>query len=328
MAQRPSPPGPPAAQTSVEALTVKLRDVTAQLDLARKRRRRDTLIVGIGVSLIVHLLLMYFFASQFRQGADGAASSAVVYDFAIVSDDQLTEMDQPELEELQPDMLSELDTFEESPEAVLDPTIAMADLDVPATGAAPTLSGAGSGSESGSTLSGGGADTSFFGVSSRGMRFAYIVDRSGSMSNDQKMQVAISELARSVSNLPDYASFFVVMFSTRPVEPPMQSGWMKAKPSTISRFVRWLNTVEADGGTEPAPAFQRVFNQETRPDVIFFLTDGQIPDETVDIVEELNKRGARVIINTIAFGDPTSQELLKHIAQQSGGVYRFVATER
>jgi uncharacterized protein YegL len=62
--------------------------------------------------------------------------------------------------------------------------------------------------------------------------------------------------------------------------------------------------------------------------VVFFLTDGEIPqaDETLARVTQLNSRGRRVVINTIAFGDPASQELLREIARQSGGIYRFVAS--
>ena len=74
---------------------------------------------------------------------------------------------------------------------------------------------------------------------------------------------------------------------------------------------------------------EQVFSIEERPDVIFFLTDGEIPraEETLETVTLLNSRGRRVVINTIAFGDPASQELLREIARRSGGIYRFVASD-
>ena len=77
------------------------------------------------------------------------------------------------------------------------------------------------------------------------------------------------------------------------------------------------------------PAFDQVFSLKERPDVIFFLTDGEIPraEETLATVTMLNARGRRVVINTIAFGDPASQELLREIARRSGGIYRFVASD-
>ena len=67
-----------------------------------------------------------------------------------------------------------------------------------------------------------------------------------------------------------------------------------------------------------------MFSLKVRPDVIFFLTDGEIPDLTAVEIAAMNGRGKRVVINTIAFGDPASQALLKEVAMQSGGVYRFV----
>ena len=42
---------------------------------------------------------------------------------------------------------------------------------------------------------------------------------------------------------------------------------------------------------------------DTRPDVIFFLSDGEIPEESVGEIRRLNSRGKKVVIHAIAFGD-------------------------
>ena len=141
----------------------------------------------------------------------------------------------------------------------------------------------------------------------------------------RKMQVAMRELAGSVDWLPDYASFYVLLFSTDYEEPPFQRGWMRAKDTTVNNFIRWLNEIDPGGGTVPMPAFYEVFAIDQRPDVIFFLTDGEIPEDTADLVAGLNRRGGRVTVNTIAFGDAKSQDQLKRIARESGGTYRFVS---
>ena len=87
-----------------------------------------------------------------------------------------------------------------------------------------------------------------------------------------------------------------------------------------------MQRLGADGGTNPLPAFTRVFGLKERPDVIFFLTDGEITSNSMrpENVAALNNRGLRTVINTIAFGDNSSQDLLMQIAMESGGVYRFV----
>ena len=131
-----------------------------------------------------------------------------------------------------------------------------------------------------------------------------------------------------MQSLPDFAYFHVVFFSTSLLSPDSPDGWLRAKPSIVQQFVHWLDrNVLPAGGTQPGPAFQEVFALPVRPDVIFFMTDGEIVGYTAEDVAALNNRGKKVIINTIAFGDPTSQDLLKQIARQSGGVYRFVQTE-
>jgi hypothetical protein len=203
-----------------------------------------------------------------------------------------------------------------------------ADLQVVTAGAVPSLGGGGGDTNGQPGLGGGAAGTSFFGVSSTGTRFAYIVDRSGSMGNEHKLQTAIAELTRSVQSLPDYAYFFLVFFSNRTVEPPAQRGWTRSQAQQVARLSRWLRSeVDAGGGTLPREAFVQVFSLDVRPDVIFFLTDGRVQNFSAEEVAVMNRRGKRVVINTIAFGDPSSQEMLKEIARQSGGVYRFVPSQ-
>jgi Mg-chelatase subunit ChlD len=138
------------------------------------------------------------------------------------------------------------------------------------------------------------------------------------------MATSMRELARSLESLPDYAEFYIVLFSTNFIEPPMQKGWTRARKSAVRQVVRWLSQLDPNGGTQPRPAFLQVFSLTVRPDVIFFMTDGQVQEFTAEECATLNDRGKKSVINTIAFGDPSSQDLLKEIARQSGGLYRFV----
>ena len=176
-------------------------------------------------------------------------------------------------------------------------------------------------------LGGGGGATSFFGIGAKGTRFAYIVDVSGSMGQNRKLQSAMRELARSVDALPDFSHFYVLLFSTSFVQPPMQKGWMPARKGTVRQFIAWLNRVDPGGGTEPRTSFLQVFSLDVRPDVIYFLTDGQFQDIVPDEISELNKRGKKVVINTIQFGDPNGEDVMRQIARDSGGMYRFVPAE-
>lgn len=312
-----------AARISELEGTIRLMEEQRELEI--RRRRRNLLMIGVAVSLVAHLGLMVYLNFIHRGRPAATGTRPVSFEMAVLPEAELTRLEQLRFEDLAPQTPLDLDRPDE-PTLDLAPQVAAVSLEITADGASATLSGSGSG-EGADALSGGGAGTSFFGVSSRGTRFAYIVDVSGSMGQERKIDVCMRELARSIEALPDYAYFYVVLFSSQPVQPPAQRGWTRARPETISRLIRWLNQVDPRGGTQPEPAFSQAFSVPARPDVIFFLTDGQIPAETPETVEALNSRGKRVVINAIAFGDPTSQELLKQIARASGGVYRFVPSE-
>jgi len=323
----------PLSQTGaiaeLHATVTELQDTVRQLELERqrlvRRRRRQVLLVGAMLSLVVHISLLMYLSQVYRWGGGSTIPEPVSFQFAIEQDEELTELEKSDLSDLLDEAPAEM-VQADDPAVELEAQPPAAELEVGGAGALPALGG--SGADSGANaLSGGGAGTSFFGISSKGRRFAFIVDRSGSMSQSGKMSVAKRELAQAIQRLPDYAQFYVLLFASGTIEPSTQSGWTRARRTMVTRFLAWLNgsrDAEPTGGTQPKPAFVQVFSLELRPDVIYFLTDGEISDFTAADVAQMNGKGRRVIINTIAFGDPSSQDLLKRIAEQSGGVYRFV----
>jgi hypothetical protein len=312
----------------VAQLEEAIRRMELQRDAEMRRRRRNLLFIGVSLSLLVHIALMAYLNLFHRAVPQDTGPQPVSIEFAVIQEMELTQLENLQFDDLVPEVpLDERDLAETDVALELADDVSTAALDISAAGAVPALTGTGRGR--GSTLGGGGAGTSFFGVTSRGTRFAYVVDISGSMGQARKMDVAMRELARSIEILPDYAYFYVVLYASEITLPPSQRGWTRARPGTISRLIRWLNQIDPRGGTRPAPAFDQVFSLQQRPDVVFFLTDGEIPraEETLAKVTLLNSRGRRVVINTIAFGDPASQELLREIARRSGGIYRFVASD-
>lgn len=57
------------------------------------------------------------------------------------------------------------------------------------------------------------------------------------------------------------------------------------------------------------------------PDVMFLLSDGEIPLNTRNIVQQANRGTA---IHTIAFGSNAGGHILKQIATDTGGTQRFI----
>ena len=180
----------------------------------------------------------------------------------------------------------------------------------------------GAGGGGGGGLSGGAGGTSFFGVGGRGTRFAFIVDKSGSMVNG-RIGEAKQELYKAIVALPDFASVYVVFYDSS--DPwAFSDRWERVRSSMVKKLKTWLNNVGPSGGTEPTPAFRAVFALDARPDVIFFLSDGEIPPESIAQIRQMNARGKRVTINAIAFGEESGSQQLRQIAQEADGEFRQV----
>ncbi len=305
------------------SLATQVQELREQQRQARKARLRTLLLWAILISILFHIGLMVCLHLIDRARAAQAVQEFQVSIATLLPDEELTDLPESDLTQPTEAALASLDQLlEERQQTELTADSSAAQLEITGVGATPTLGGAGSRSNVGG-LGGSGAAGSFFGITTAGRRFAYIVDMSGSMEGDL-MQQAKAELRRSIRALPDFAKFFIVFYSDHLEEPPSQEGWMLARAPTIRSISNWVQSVHADGATDPLPAFNRVFGLKERPDVIFFLTDGVITSMTAENVSALNNRGLRTVINTIAFGNDSSQDLLSRIAIESGGVYRFV----
>lgn len=198
----------------------------------------------------------------------------------------------------------------------------------PATLISSSAGGAGSGRGAGGSGGGGGKGTGtgpairFLGTEAEGRSFVFIVDSSQSM-RGQRFERALAELRTTIWQLEVDQEFFVVLFNDEPI--PMLSPRSTPKMVTATRSMRtrawkWIKAQKARGHTHPIEAFNLAMSLE--PDVIFFLTDGEIPPETQDVVKQLNS--GSTVIHTIAFENEAGGELLRAIAAENRGRYRFV----
>lgn len=200
-------------------------------------------------------------------------------------------------------------------------------LEAPGSGAIVGAGGAGSGIGIGSGQGGGG--TSFFGVGGRGTRFAFIVDVSGSMEEDGRLVTALSELKRSIGALPDFAEFYVVLFSDGAYAPEWQDGWQRASRANVGRMRRWIDEQYPRGGTIPLGAIDLVFKLPRPPDVVFFLTDGLVPGDTVEQFRNYIERArGETVVHTIGFSSEAGKDVLVQIAKNHRGIFRFVPVRR
>jgi hypothetical protein len=170
------------------------------------------------------------------------------------------------------------------------------------------------GGESGPTFFGAG------GAKAQGARrIVYVVDKSGSMTDT--FAFVREELHRSITALRRSQKFHVIFFSSgSPVENPPHRP-VSAIEAQKREFFSFLAGVTPGGSTHPEQSMRRAF--ESEPDIIFFLTDGEFDPGLVQKLDGWN-RGRRVRIFTIAYFNPHGAELLKTIAREHRGEFRFV----
>lgn len=159
--------------------------------------------------------------------------------------------------------------------------------------------------------------TTFFGIRARGQFFIYVLDGSGSMIDEDRFPRATIELRRSVFALRPPQRFEVIFYNDLPI--PMLGGPIPRPADLKSKtaLLQWLRTMDPEGGTVPLPALAQAI--ALRPDAIFFLSDGVLPEETVASVTKLNR--GKIPIHCIDLAGGLGGDQLRRIAEANGGSY-------
>lgn len=327
-------PAETPTRTTDETDAASSRSERLALAVERERRRRGRgwafLLIGLAISVPFHVAIAIWLMNIFWMRPGPAAGEEVTFEFAVMNEPSLEERALAEVPEADaPAVDRSVDTLAAVALAAVEPRAAGDGAGTGSLEAGGSGLGGGDGSPGsgggGLGPGGGGGGTSFFGIGGRGRRFAYIVDVSGSMAEGERFATAMNELKRSIGALPDYASVYVCLYHSIPVPLPFGDGWVRARPANVARIGDWLDMQGPTGGTEPRDAFAISFRLSPPPDVIFFLTDGEIPVGTAERVLELNGQARRTVtVHTVAFSSDAAQEELRRIARESDGTFRFV----
>jgi biopolymer transport protein ExbD len=163
----------------------------------------------------------------------------------------------------------------------------------------------------------------FFGLSSTGgatSKIVYIVDRSGSMTDS--IDFVKMELKRSIAELAEDKSFHVIFYSSGPPVENTPKKLVAATERNKAQANEFIDAVVAQGETDPSEAIRRAF--AVQPDLIYLLTDGEFDRSIITLCKDLNK-DKKVTIHTIGFLYRTGETVLKQIADNGGGNYKFVS---
>ena len=164
-------------------------------------------------------------------------------------------------------------------------------------------------------------ETTFFGLRGQGRRFSWVVDCSGSMQGPP-LERARQELLNSLKKLPEGLEFQVIFFDDFSYSYPAM-GFAKMDTESLSEAGDFIQGIQGGGGTNVMQGMQQIFLQRSRPDTAFLLTDGEFDPTTPEFIQNRN-RGGKVRINTVAFVNRDGESLLRQIATENRGDFRFV----
>ena len=194
--------------------------------------------------------------------------------------------------------------------------------------------------------------SNFMGVKSQANKILFIIDYSASMKGRDK--VMRYELCKAIEKLPAVGSVSVLFFSGptwiagqdanvlhknwegtngsgwKPKEghTPERPKWLPVTPSNKKMLHEAVISTPLTFGTVWDNSFEWAFYMNPKPDVIYFMTDGNANKnfQGMDIIK--SKKG-KTKIYTIGYGAPAgAKQPLEEIAAMTGGKSKFVEMEQ
>jgi hypothetical protein len=178
----------------------------------------------------------------------------------------------------------------------------------------------------------GAAKVKFFGLESSGNRFIFVVDCSGSMGDERRFQRALYELTQSMEMLKTKHKFLVILYNTETI--PMLGmnetniRMISATLTNKRRVIEWLKRQVPTSQTTPSVAMRAAIT--LNPSSIYFLSDGEFQDNTVQMLDMINVEDTsagrkQIPINTITLGSTgIGAPAMRYIAEKSGGGFHWV----
>lgn len=159
----------------------------------------------------------------------------------------------------------------------------------------------------------------------------FVLDRSGSMAENGKMDQARKALKHCVERLSPQDRFGIVDFGTG-VE-SMESRLLAGTPENRARGVRYIDAIEPSGGTNIEGGLREglglLGRAEGRVPMIFFITDGVPTAGQTDVAQLLRIAGdansaLRARLFSFGVGSDVNTLLLDKLAEGNGGARDYV----
>jgi len=200
---------------------------------------------------------------------------------------------------------------------------------------------------------------SFLGQTAFGRRVVFVVDVSASMSQVgeggvSRFDVLKKELIKSLGRVPNGTQYQILFFSDfawphNTIDPKKGAAyekyrwsitsdeWKKAKIPTFAYLLaspfnladsrKIVQEADNPGGTNWGSGLLMALKANPKPDIIFFMTDGQKSDEQgwVDIITAENNRSmTRTVIHTSVMMETDAAADMDRLARANGGTFSVV----
>ncbi|MCA9126215.1 MAG: VWA domain-containing protein [Planctomycetales bacterium] len=169
------------------------------------------------------------------------------------------------------------------------------------------------------------AGASFFGAYAEGRRFVYVLDSSTSMVGDRWVY-ACGKLLESLNGLTEEQEFFVICFDERTTLlfnlAPADARYFSKSDDMLEKIKVWLYSRTLGNNTKPAMALQYALKCE--PDAIFLLSDGELKDNSIAMLRQLNPARSerrQIPIHTIHLFSRLGMRSLQTIAADNSGTF-------
>ena len=281
-------------------------------------------------SLIVHMILLLTLALWSLTLPEEPVMPSLVASVSTTEDNFEELPDDIEMEELEIETVSVDSEIQDPGEAMIgelnvatEETVSVSDIgniDTSTVGEIGMLFG-----EDGkgmSEIGAGAGGAKFFGTSTAGRRFVFVVDNSNSMTKG-RFETALNELVNTVESFGPNQMFYVIFFSDTAYPLFHPQGAQGLVPATIKNkemLRQWLYTVELCLKTKGEKAVSAAI--ALRPDAIYILGDGAFTDKTREMILAQKKL---MPIHTLGMEvDKRGETELKAIAKHTGGTYKAV----
>lgn len=159
-----------------------------------------------------------------------------------------------------------------------------------------------------------------------GADYVFVLDISGSMANEGKLNTSVNSLEAFVKGLGKDDRFEVLTFNTRP--DTLFNKLVDAEQDKVAQAVSFLNSQEAKGGTFLQSALSTAYKYGTPDRVlnVVIMSDGMTEQkERRILMDMIGARPVNVRVFCIGVGNEINRSLLRQMAEDAGGLAAFLS---